>query len=57
MSYDPETSKIITRAMGSLKEGIGQPLDNGQVGIVDPDARMIGKLNNDKARQGLLQQM
>lgn len=52
MSYDRETSTIKTRAAGSLKEGIGQSLDIGHLGMVDPQARMIGTSGRQAGQEG-----
>ena len=32
----------MTRANGDIKDNVGRPVDNGQIGIVDPDTRVIG---------------
>lgn len=53
MSYDRETSTIKTRAAGSLKEGIGQSLDIGHLGMVDPQARMIGTSGRQEDRKAV----
>ncbi|KAK0578137.1 hypothetical protein LWI29_005699 [Acer saccharum] len=42
LQWDAETSELITRAMGDVSDRIGCPTDNGQVGIIDPDCRLIG---------------
>ncbi|CAN6454562.1 unnamed protein product [Victoria cruziana] len=42
LQWDPETSELITRAMGDVSDRIGRPTDNGQIGIIDPDCRLIG---------------
>ena len=34
--------ELITRASGDVKDRVGRPVDNGQIGIVDPWCRMIG---------------
>ncbi|KAK1277911.1 DNA damage-binding protein 1 [Acorus gramineus] len=31
-----------TRAMGDISDQVGRPSDNGQIGIIDPDCRLIG---------------
>jgi hypothetical protein len=33
---------LVCRAMGDVSDKIGRPTDNGQIGIVDPDCRLIG---------------
>ncbi|WOL18645.1 DNA damage-binding protein 1 [Canna indica] len=42
LQWDTETSELITRAMGDVSDRIGRPTDNGQIGIIDPDCRIIG---------------
>ncbi|XP_057415588.1 DNA damage-binding protein 1a [Lotus japonicus] len=42
LQWDPETSELVTRAMGDVSDRIGRPTDNGQIGIIDPDCRLIG---------------
>ncbi|KAL3643734.1 DNA damage-binding protein 1a [Castilleja foliolosa] len=42
LQWDAENAEIITRAMGDVSDRIGRPTDNGQIGIVDPDCRLIG---------------
>ncbi|KAG0461871.1 hypothetical protein HPP92_020347 [Vanilla planifolia] len=42
LQWDGETSELITRAMGDVSDRIGRPTDNGQIGIIDPDCRLIG---------------
>lgn len=42
LQWDPETSELITRAMGDVSDRIGRPTDHGQLGIIDPDCRLIG---------------
>lgn len=42
LQWDCETSELITRAMGDVSDRIGRPTDNGQIGIIDPDCRLIG---------------
>ncbi|KAK8960477.1 DNA damage-binding protein 1a [Platanthera guangdongensis] len=42
LQWDGEASELITRAMGDVSDRIGRPTDNGQVGIIDPDCRLIG---------------
>lgn len=42
LQWDVETGEVITRAMGDVSDRIGRPTDNGQIGIVDPDCRLIG---------------
>ncbi|KAL0918442.1 hypothetical protein M5K25_010451 [Dendrobium thyrsiflorum] len=42
LQWDGEASELITRAMGDVSDRIGRPTDNGQIGIIDPDCRLIG---------------
>ncbi|KAJ4757800.1 DNA damage-binding protein 1 [Rhynchospora pubera] len=42
LQWDAESSDLITRAMGDVSDRIGRPTDNGQIGIIDPDCRLIG---------------
>ncbi|XP_043699363.1 DNA damage-binding protein 1 isoform X2 [Telopea speciosissima] len=42
LQWDTDTSELITRAMGDVSDRIGRPTDNGQIGIIDPDCRLIG---------------
>ncbi|KAH9606926.1 hypothetical protein KSS87_009321 [Heliosperma pusillum] len=42
LQWDPEASELLTRAMGDVSDRIGRPTDNGQIGIIDPDCRLIG---------------
>lgn len=42
LQWDAETSEVNTRAMGDVSDRIGRPTDNGQIGIIDPDCRLIG---------------
>ncbi|XVE94238.1 hypothetical protein REPUB_Repub01dG0264300 [Reevesia pubescens] len=42
LQWDSEASELITRAMGDVSDRIGRPTDNGQIGIIDPDCRLIG---------------
>ncbi|KAJ0018028.1 hypothetical protein Pint_11070 [Pistacia integerrima] len=52
LQWDAESSELITRfkiytnknnqAMGDVSDRIGRPTDNGQIGIIDPDCRLIG---------------
>ncbi|XP_073392348.1 DNA damage-binding protein 1 isoform X2 [Physcomitrium patens] len=42
LQWDAETGSPITRAMGDVSDRTGRPTDNGQIGIVDPDCRLIG---------------
>ncbi|CAK8578715.1 unnamed protein product [Lathyrus sativus] len=42
LQWDTETSELVTRSMGDVSDRIGRPTDNGQIGIIDPDCRLIG---------------
>ncbi|KAL0310520.1 UNVERIFIED_CONTAM: DNA damage-binding protein 1 [Sesamum angustifolium] len=42
LQWDAEAAEVITRAMGDVSDRIGRPTDNGQIGIIDPDCRLIG---------------
>eukprot|EP00256_Glycine_max_P062141 XP_014631544.1 DNA damage-binding protein 1b [Glycine max] len=42
LQWDSETGELVTRAMGDVSDRIGRPTDNGQIGIIDPDCRLIG---------------
>jgi len=41
LSYDSEKKEIVTRASGNAEDTIGRPTDSGQIGIIDPNARII----------------
>ncbi|CAJ2677173.1 DNA damage-binding protein 1 [Trifolium pratense] len=42
LQWDTEKSELFTRSMGDVSDRIGRPTDNGQIGIIDPDCRLIG---------------
>jgi len=42
LAYDPEKGEVITRAQGDVKDLIGRPADVGQIGVIDPECRLIG---------------
>ncbi|BBN08966.1 DNA damage-binding protein 1 [Marchantia polymorpha subsp. ruderalis] len=42
LQWDADSGELVTRAMGDVSDRIGRPTDNGQIGIVDPDCRLIG---------------
>ncbi|CAN0877348.1 DNA damage-binding protein 1a [Linum grandiflorum] len=42
LQWDSEASELVTRAMGDVSDRIGRPTDNAQIGIIDPDCRLIG---------------
>ena len=36
------TGALVTRAQGDVSDKVGRPCANGQIAIVDPEARLIG---------------
>eukprot|EP00271_Cylindrocystis_brebissonii_P010251 TRINITY_DN26392_c0_g1_i1.p1 TRINITY_DN26392_c0_g1~~TRINITY_DN26392_c0_g1_i1.p1 ORF type:complete len:1092 (+),score=241.19 TRINITY_DN26392_c0_g1_i1:211-3486(+) len=40
--YDSSTGVIHTKAAGDVSDRIGRPTDTGQIGIIDPESRLIG---------------
>lgn len=42
LGYDTKTGELVTKAGGDIHDRIGRPTDNGQIGIIDPDCRLIG---------------
>mmetsp|Transcript_63382 Transcript_63382/g.200458 ORF Transcript_63382/g.200458 Transcript_63382/m.200458 type:complete len:1099 (-) Transcript_63382:192-3488(-) len=42
LAYDQESGELVTRAMGDVQDRIGRPTDNGSIGIIDHDCRLIG---------------
>jgi DNA damage-binding protein 1 len=38
----PQTGAPVTTASGDASDTIGRPVDNGQLGILDPDGRAVG---------------
>ncbi|KAM0880962.1 hypothetical protein ACQ4PT_033240 [Festuca glaucescens] len=42
LKWDGEKSELLTISMGDFSDPLGRPTDNGQIGIVDPDCRLIG---------------
>jgi len=42
LGYDPKKQSIKTRAKGQIQSRINRPNENGQIGIIDPDGRVIG---------------
>uniref|UniRef100_A0A7S2S558 DNA damage-binding protein 1 n=1 Tax=Mucochytrium quahogii TaxID=96639 RepID=A0A7S2S558_9STRA len=42
LSYDTKSGKIVTKAKGEITSRINRPNENGQIGIIDPDCRVIG---------------
>ncbi|KAF2077319.1 hypothetical protein CYY_001385 [Polysphondylium violaceum] len=41
LSYDSEKKEIVTRASGNAEDTIGRPTDSGQIGVIDPNGRII----------------
>lgn len=44
LGYDPAANKLITRAVGNVRDRAGRDVEIGQRGLVDPDFRMIGMM-------------
>lgn len=42
LSYDESTEELKTEAFGDVRDNIGRPAENGQIGIVDNECRAIG---------------
>ncbi len=42
LEYDESKEKLITRANGDVADRVGRPCEAGQIGIIDPDCRLIG---------------
>mmetsp|Transcript_12957 Transcript_12957/g.36428 ORF Transcript_12957/g.36428 Transcript_12957/m.36428 type:complete len:1117 (+) Transcript_12957:258-3608(+) len=42
VDYDEATGELVTRANGDLRGLSGRPTDSGQIGIVDPECRVVG---------------
>lgn len=42
LQFDMASGEIITRSTGDVSDRIGRPTDIGQIGIVDPECRLIG---------------
>lgn len=41
LGYDSDKKTIVTKASGDVHDRIGRPVENGQIGIVDPLCRVI----------------
>lgn len=41
LDWDAATGELVTRARGNAADRVGRPADAGQLGDVDPAARMI----------------
>lgn len=44
VGYDPENQKLVTRAVGNVKDRAGRDVEIGQRGLIDPEFRMIGMM-------------
>ena len=42
MSYVVASDNLQTRASGDLADRTGRPVEHGQIGIIDPDCRVLG---------------
>ncbi|XP_076938869.1 DNA damage-binding protein 1-like, partial [Bidens hawaiensis] len=42
LQWDAAANELVTRSNGDVSDRIGRPTDNGQIGIIDPDCRLIG---------------
>ncbi|XP_051128213.1 DNA damage-binding protein 1-like [Andrographis paniculata] len=42
LEWDAGTGELMTREIGDVSDKVGRPTDNGQIGIIDPDCRLIG---------------
>jgi len=42
LSYDKKSGKIVTKAKGEIVSRVNRSNENGSIGIVDPEGRMIG---------------
>lgn len=41
LSYDSSTGDLVTRAYGSVKDRVGHPTEGRQIGLVDPNCKVI----------------
>ncbi|KAL5503313.1 hypothetical protein EMCRGX_G010241 [Ephydatia muelleri] len=41
LSFDPTTSDLVTRASGEMLERVCKPTEGTQIGMIDPDCKMI----------------
>ncbi|KAK5580443.1 hypothetical protein RB653_000460 [Dictyostelium firmibasis] len=41
LAYDYEKKEIVTKASGNAEDTIGRPTEAGQLGIIDPDGRIV----------------
>lgn len=42
LAYDNRTGEIVTRSNGDIRDRVGIPCEEGQLGGVDPGCRVIG---------------
>ena len=42
LEYDETSNSIVSRAKGNVKDRVSRDICNGQKGLIDPDAKMIG---------------
>eukprot|EP00958_Prasinococcus_capsulatus_P013243 scaffold1343_cov369-Prasinococcus_capsulatus_cf.AAC.10 len=42
LTYDAVAGELVTRANGNLEDRVGRATDNGQIGVIDPEHRLIG---------------
>ena len=42
MLLDKLSGELVTRANGNVEDRVGRPADNGQLGIIDHQCRLIG---------------
>ncbi|XP_076949712.1 DNA damage-binding protein 1-like [Bidens hawaiensis] len=42
LQWDAAANELVTRSNGDVSDCIGRPTDNGKIGIIDPDCRLIG---------------
>ncbi len=44
LGYDGQKNKLVTRAVGNVRDRAGRDIEIGQRGLIDPDFRMIGMM-------------
>ena len=42
LAYDAASGELVTRANGNLEDRVGRATDTGQIGVIDPEHRLIG---------------
>jgi DNA damage-binding protein 1 len=47
IGYDSLNKKLVTRALGNVKDRVGRDIETGQRAFIDPDSRMIAMLLYD----------